>query len=183
VSEPATRVLVGLGSNEGEREAHLEEALRALGRLPDTRLLARSAWRETAPVACPPGSGPFLNGACLIETAVPPRELLVATRRIEQDAGRRGTRRNAPRPLDLDLLLYGERVVVEPGLVVPHPRAHERLFVLEPAVEVAPRMRHPVLRRTLEQLLADLRQRARGDDAGTPATDGGSHDAPSEPAR
>jgi 2-amino-4-hydroxy-6-hydroxymethyldihydropteridine diphosphokinase len=147
-----TRALVALGSNLEPRRERLLAAVRALGALPGTRLLATSTLRDTAPVDCPPGSGPFLNGACLLETELPPRALLRELQRLEAEAGRERVGRHAPRTLDLDLVLHGEAIVREPDLVLPHPRCHERAFVLEPAAEIAPSMRHPLLRCTLAQL-------------------------------
>ena len=148
--------LVALGSNVGPRQEILARVLRELGRLPGTRLIAASSLHETAPVGCPPGSGPFLNAAALLETELTPRQLLGALLALEAAHGRSRGLPNAPRTLDLDLLLHGETVLDEPGLTVPHPRLHQRRFVLAPAVEIAPELRHPVLGRTLRELLAAL---------------------------
>ncbi len=159
-----TRALVALGSNVPPRRATLRAALADLGRLPGTALLAASTLRETEPEDCPPGSGPFLNGACLLETSLAPRDLLAALLEIEARHGRdriARPERHAPRTLDLDLLLHGDAVLREPGLRLPHPHAHERLFVLEPAAEIAPGMRHPLLGSTLAALL-DAARRAGG---------------------
>jgi len=147
-----TAALVALGSNVEPRRAHLLGAVDELAALPDTRVVAVSALRETAPVDCPPGSGAFLNGVALLETALPPRALLDALLDIEARHGRQRLAPNAPRTLDLDLLLHGAARVQEPGLTLPHPRMHLRAFVLEPAAEIAPALRHPVLGRTLAEL-------------------------------
>jgi len=159
-----TRAVVALGSNVPPRRAALREAVARLARLPDTRLLATSDWHRSEPVDPPPGvaSGEFLNGACLLETALSPRAFVDALLAIEAALGRVRTVRNAPRTIDLDLVVHGDAVVDEPGLTVPHPRAHERPFVLEPAAQVAPDLRHPVLGRTLAELRDALR--ARGPD-------------------
>lgn len=152
-----TRAVVALGSNLGDRAAHLARAVQGLHALPRTRVLAVSRVLETEPEGCPPGSGPFLNAAALLETGLPPRALLEALAALEAAAERERPARNAPRTLDLDLLLHGDAVLDEPGLQLPHPRLHLRAFVLEPAAEVAPGLRHPRLRRTLAELRDALR--------------------------
>jgi 2-amino-4-hydroxy-6-hydroxymethyldihydropteridine diphosphokinase len=152
-----TLALVALGGNVEPRRMHLLSAAAELGGLPRTRVLAVSSLHATEPVGCPPGSGPFLNGACLLETELSPRALLNELLALELRHGRRRGLPNAPRTLDLDLLLHGEAVLDEPGLLLPHPRMHQRAFVLEPAVEVAPDMRHPQLGRTLLELRDALR--------------------------
>jgi len=96
-----------------------------------------------------------------IATTLPPRELLKESRRIEGELGRPAARgRNEPRTLDIDILFYGDLVVSEPELEIPHPRLHERAFVLQPLMELAPALRHPVLNRTTAELLADLQAHA-----------------------
>ena len=152
-----TAALVALGSNIEPREAHLAAAVEELGRIARTRVVAESELHATAPVDCPPGSGPFLNAAVLLETELAPRALLAALLDIEARHGRHRGAPHAPRTLDLDLLLHGTARVDEPGLVLPHPRMHLRAFVLEPAAEVAPALRHPVLGRTLAELRDALR--------------------------
>ncbi len=151
-----TNAAFGLGGNLGDRRAHLETAVRALGVL--GRILAVSSFRETAPVGGPPQPD-YLNGAITLATAKTPLELLVAAQAIERRAGRERGVLRGPRTLDLDLLLYGDRIVLEPDLVVPHPRLHERLFVLDPLAEIAPDWPVPGLGRTVGELLADLRRR------------------------
>jgi 2-amino-4-hydroxy-6-hydroxymethyldihydropteridine diphosphokinase len=152
-----TRALVALGSNLGARESHLSGAIAGLSALPLTRLVAVSNVRETAPVDGPPGSGAFLNAVALLDTQLSPRALLAELQELEARAGRLRGERNAPRTLDLDLLLHGAAVVDEPGLQLPHPRLHLRAFVLEPACDVAPGLRHPLLGRTLRELRDALR--------------------------
>lgn len=148
--------LVAVGGNIPPRRATLEAGLAALARLPHTRLVARSRWYETAPVDAPPGSGAFLNGACLLHTGLDPRALLAALQLIERDLGRQRLVPNGPRTLDLDLILHGDSVLDEPGLVLPHPRAHLRGFVLQPAAEVAAELTHPLLGQTLGALARAL---------------------------
>lgn len=147
---------VGLGSNLGDRAATLARALEALRATPGITRLAASRFYETEPVG--PPQGRYLNGVARLETTLAPRALLARLFEIERDAGRlRGAERNAPRTLDLDLLLYGELRLEEPSLVLPHPRLHQRAFVLEPLCELAPDVLHPVLGETMAVLAARVR--------------------------
>lgn len=163
------RAYVSAGTNLGDRAAQLAHAVRSIGALADTRVVALSPVYETDPVG-PPPQGPYLNAALHVETALAPRALLDALLAIERSAGRERGARNAARSLDLDLLLYDDRVIDEPGLVVPHPRLAERPFVLEPLAALAPALRHPALDATLAALAARARdpaavRRWSGDDA------------------
>jgi 2-amino-4-hydroxy-6-hydroxymethyldihydropteridine diphosphokinase len=136
-----TRAYVGLGANLGDARAVIESALRELGELPRTRLVARSSLWSSAPVDA---AGPaFVNAVAELATTLPATELLLALHGIERAHGRERPFRNAPRTLDLDLLLYGSSVIAEPGLTVPHPRMHERAFVLRPLAEIAPSLEIP----------------------------------------
>jgi 2-amino-4-hydroxy-6-hydroxymethyldihydropteridine diphosphokinase len=134
----AVRAFVALGSNLGDRRAHLDFALSALGDLPLTSLGAVSGIVETEPVGSVP-QGRYLNAAAEVRTGLSPRRLLESLLEIERSRGRDRARELqwGPRTLDLDLLLYGDRMIDEPGLTVPHPRLHERLFVLVPLAQVA----------------------------------------------
>jgi 2-amino-4-hydroxy-6-hydroxymethyldihydropteridine diphosphokinase len=121
----------------------LEEALRLLSRIRGSRLIARSAWYETTPVGGPAGQANFLNGAVLLDSQPPPHQLVAELRRIETSLGRDRAERWAARTLDLDLLLYGEAMLEEADLEIPHPRMVCRQFVLQPARQIAGQMVHP----------------------------------------
>lgn len=123
----AERVFVGLGSNLGDREAHLAAARDALARLPDTRLLAASAIEETAPLGGMV-QPPYLNQMVLLETELEPHRLLGALQAIEAARGRVRTGYWAPRTLDLDIVAYGDRQIQDPDLVIPHPELPRRDF-------------------------------------------------------
>ena len=148
------RAYVGLGANLGEREQTLRRAVALLAAADGVDVLAVSELRKTDPVGVV-DQPRFLNGAVAIETTLPPRELLDSLLRIERELGRvRGEERWGPRTVDLDLLVYGDQIVGEPGLRVPHPRIHERRFVLEPLAELDPELEIPGLGRVSEVLAA-----------------------------
>ncbi len=147
---------LGLGSNLGDRRAALDAAVRRLRAEPGLRVLAVSAYYETAPVDCPPGSGDYLNAAAAVETDRDPHDLLKLLHRIEQQLGRVRTGDNSPRTLDLDLLLYGDRVIDTPELIVPHPRLHERAFVLVPLADLDEDAIHPVLGKSISELVGEI---------------------------
>ncbi len=148
--------LIALGSNLGDRTQALQEAVEALAAAPEVRLLQQSAWIETAPIGGPADQPAFLNGAALLETSLAPEALHALLVDIERRAGRERTGRWGPRKLDLDLLLYDECVLQTPNLVVPHPRLAVRRFVLAPAAQAAPHMRHPQIGWTISKLLDHL---------------------------
>lgn len=148
--------LIALGSNLGDRAQALQAAVDALASAPAVHVLERSAWIETAPVGGPADQPPFLNGAVLLQTSLPPQALHALLVDIEQRAGRECTGRWGPRKLDLDLLLYDECVLQAADLLLPHPRLAVRRFVLAPAAQVAPHMRHPQIGWTISQLLHHL---------------------------
>lgn len=150
------RALIALGSNLGDRQAALDLATKAIGNLPDSRLLANSSWLESAAVGGPPGQPAFLNGALLLETALAPLVLVDHLQKVEYAAGRIRGVHWGPRTLDLDLLLYDERLIATDRLTVPHPRMAFRRFVLEPAAQIASQMVHPATGMTVGQLLANL---------------------------
>lgn len=154
--------LLGLGSNLGNRRATLESAIASLRQVAEIEVHAVSTFIETEPVGVI-DQPRFLNGALKIRTTFSPRELLDACLHIEREhqRNRAGTERFGPRTLDIDLLLYCERIIDEPGLHVPHPRLHERLFALQPAVEIAADMVHPALHLSIGAMFDALKSRDR----------------------
>jgi 2-amino-4-hydroxy-6-hydroxymethyldihydropteridine diphosphokinase len=149
---PQPVVFLGLGSNLGDREAHLRSALVALGER-GLRVRGVSSFYETEPVGGPP-QGFFLNAVASGETELGAEALLAACLALEAEHGRVRGVRNGPRTLDLDILFYGDAVIARPGLRVPHPRLAERRFVLEPLAELAPELRHPESGLSVRELLA-----------------------------
>ena len=136
MARPATAAFIALGANLGDARAALDAAFVALATLPETRLRAASSIYRSAPID---SSGPdYLNAVALLDTALTADALLAELQRIEAGHGRERPYRNAPRTLDLDLLLYGDERIATPALTVPQPRLHERAFVLLPLAEVAP---------------------------------------------
>jgi len=131
-----TLACIGLGANLGDARAALDDAQLRLARLPRTKLVAASPLYRSAPIDA---SGPdYLNAVVVLHTALPPQALLDSLQHIEAVHGRQRPHRNAPRTLDLDLLLYGDRRIATDTLTVPHPRLHERAFVLRPLLDVLP---------------------------------------------
>jgi 2-amino-4-hydroxy-6-hydroxymethyldihydropteridine diphosphokinase len=137
-----TTAFVGIGSNLGDREAHLSRAIELLSAEDAIEVSGVSQIRETEPVG-PVEQGPFLNAAVQVETELAPRELLDRLLDIERRMGRVRRERFGPRTIDLDLLLCGDEVVEEPGLTVPHPRLKERRFALEPLSDLDPGLTIP----------------------------------------
>ena len=150
------RVYIALGGNLGDRRANLERAVELLDADPALELVAVSSLRETDPVGYE-NQPRFLNGALAADTALSPRELLDRLLAVERELGReRRGPRFGPRTVDLDLLLYGDDTVDEPGLTVPHPRLAERRFVLEPLAELDPALALPDGRRVRDLLRPEL---------------------------
>ena len=148
------RVAIALGSNLGDRERLLVSAVAAVREAIEG--LRVSSWYQTAPVGVAGPQGDFLNGAAVGTTVFSARELLDRLLAIEQQFGRERPYPGAARTLDLDLILYGDSVIDEPGLIVPHPRFRERRFVLEPLAEIAPDWVDPVTGKRVRELLAGL---------------------------
>ncbi|MFM9106224.1 MAG: 2-amino-4-hydroxy-6-hydroxymethyldihydropteridine diphosphokinase [Chloroflexota bacterium] len=146
------RAYIAVGANLGDREETIAEAIRRLGALGTVAavspLIETPAWPD--PAAAPP----YLNGAIALDTALGPHALVRGLLAVEASLGRRRSVPNAPRTIDLDLLLHGDRVIASPDLVLPHPRMHQRRFVLEPLAAIAPEAVHPVWGRRLAEFLA-----------------------------
>ena len=136
-TEPAVTAFIGLGSNLADPLVQVRQALVELDSIPGTRVTARSSFYRTSPVGLLEQPD-FINAVASVRTTLKPLALLAALLAIENRHGRRRSIRNAPRTLDLDLLLYGEQVLGQDGLSLPHPRLHERAFVLAPLAEIAP---------------------------------------------
>jgi 2-amino-4-hydroxy-6-hydroxymethyldihydropteridine diphosphokinase len=149
-------VFVGLGSNQGDRELNLLRAVAEIGKLPGSRITALSGFYDTEAVG-PIVQDPFLNAVLRIETSLTPNDLLSELQRIETETFRRKrTVPQGPRSMDLDILLFDELVLEGGDLTIPHPRLHERRFVLVPLAEIAPETIHPLLKKSCVQLLDQL---------------------------
>jgi 2-amino-4-hydroxy-6-hydroxymethyldihydropteridine diphosphokinase len=151
------RCLIGCGSNLGQRREQLDRALELLRFMPGVAVRAVSRYRETRPIGGPVGQSAFLNGACLIETDLPARDVLDMLAAVENTLHRERTDRWAARTIDLDLLLYDDLVVETSDLTVPHPRMATRRFVLEPAAEIAADLPYPPAACTVGDLLENIR--------------------------
>lgn len=149
---------IGFGSNLGNRIDYCDRAVTLLSLLPHSRLDAVSSLYETEPVndGAAPGPEWFLNGVVQIETDIAPKSLLEICREIERALGRDPENRKGPRTLDLDLLLYDDCILNEPALTIPHPRLHQRRFVLAPLIELDPDRHHPLFAQSLRDLFAQL---------------------------
>ena len=139
-----TFAYVGIGSNLGEPARQVEAAFEELGRIRQTKLGARSSLYRSRPVGYA-RQPEFVNAVAALETSLPPLDLLTELQAVESRHGRERSFPNAPRTLDLDLLLYGQEIIARPGLTVPHPRMHERAFVLKPLLEIGPEIAIPGL--------------------------------------
>ena len=151
-----SRVFIGLGSNLGDRLEHLFTAVRLLAVVPGVQVRQLAPIIATEPIGGPAGQEPYLNSVVEIDTELEPLALLDCCQAIERQLGRMPSEHWAPRPIDLDLLVYDDRVVNDPRLMIPHPRLHERWFVLEPFAQLAPALIHPTIRRSIAELLTSV---------------------------
>ena len=154
VRKTMPKVFIGVGSNLGDRAGYLEFAQKEMFLIAGAKVLECSPVYETEPVGAE--GGPFLNAIWSFETDLSPQDLLKKMQEIEVKANRQRSKPNEARTLDLDILFYGEQVIREPGMIVPHPRLHERAFVLEPFCDLEPDLEHPELKKTMKQLLEEL---------------------------
>jgi 2-amino-4-hydroxy-6-hydroxymethyldihydropteridine diphosphokinase len=155
-------VFIGFGSNVGDRVDYCDRAVTLLSLLPHSRLQGVSLLYESEPVRDrnDPGEGWFLNGVVQLATDITPRSLLSILQEIERSLDRDEENRSGPRTIDLDILFYGERVINEPGLTIPHPRLHQRRFVLMPMNELDPLWVHPTLKQSVAQLLTEAKDQS-----------------------
>jgi len=151
--DPSVRVYLGIGSNIGEREMHLRESVQRINALECITVVEVSSVYETEPWGFT-GQGPFLNCVVCLETDTTPEVLFNNVKRIEKDMGRTEAKRNHPRIIDIDILLFGSLEIHTPELSIPHPSMLERRFVLVPLAELAPTLRHPHCCDSITSLLA-----------------------------
>jgi 3-oxoacyl-[acyl-carrier protein] reductase len=154
----AATAYIALGSNLGDRRAYLNRALAELRSRSGVEVARVSSVYETAPVGGPAGQAPYLNAAAELHTTLPPAALLQLLLEVESGLGRVRAERDGPRTIDLDVLFYDDMVRDDPELTLPHPRLHQRLFVLQPLAEIAPGLIHPVLKKAIADLRGDLLQ-------------------------
>ena len=146
---------IGIGSNLGDKRSNCDQAVERIGRIRGCRLMQSSPWFLTRPVGVE-GQDWYMNGAASLEAEISAHDLLTHLLEVESAMGRVRTEKWGPRTIDLDLLLFGEEIISDRDLQVPHPLMHTRRFVLVPMVHLAPQLIHPVLRRTMADLLDSL---------------------------
>jgi 2-amino-4-hydroxy-6-hydroxymethyldihydropteridine diphosphokinase len=159
MSDNTVIVYLGLGSNMGDRKENLGRAIDYLSQR--VRVVEVSSMYDTEPVGNPEQPR-FLNMVCQVKTMLKPKELLVLVKGIERKMGRMPGNPNSPRPIDIDILFYGDEVVKIPELVIPHPRLTQRAFALVPLAEIAPTLVHPVTGKNIKQLLGELKKGVQG---------------------
>jgi 2-amino-4-hydroxy-6-hydroxymethyldihydropteridine diphosphokinase len=157
---PEFTAFIALGANLGNREHNIHSALSQIKQTPGISIVQVSSLLENPAVGGPPNSPPFLNAAAELKTTLGSHALLHRLLEIERHIGRVHRERWEPRPIDLDLLLYGDHIISSQELVVPHPLMHERRFVLQPLGEIAPEAVHPILQMTIAGLLENLTREA-----------------------
>ena len=151
---------IALGSNLGDRNAHIAAAIDQLGDHDNIAVLKTSSIYETQPVGGPPQQPDYLNAVVAVQTTLGALDLFECLRQIEENLHRQRSLRWGPRTIDLDLLLYDQDIIDKPDLAVPHPRMHQRRFVMEPLTQIAPHVLHPILKRTAGRILQELMQNA-----------------------
>jgi len=161
MKEGKSIVLLSIGSNLGNRERTIFLCVEALGEIPNTKLLRSASLLDT--VAIGPEQPNFINSAVVLETTLLPAKLLAETTRIEDDFGRERSVRWGARTLDIDIILFGDTVILTESLEIPHPRFREREFVLTPACEIAPDFIDPVSGKTVRQLLSQIKTKNTSD--------------------
>ena len=151
------RVFIGLGTNEGNRDENVRLAMDLIREIPETQLEKQSEFKEYAAAEASEGQPPFLNGVICVETELLPVEFLHKLQVIERKMGRSAKGDGSSRTIDLDILSYGDAIVIEgKNLIVPHARLHLRMFVLEPLAQIEPEWKHPKLGKTAQELLTEL---------------------------
>jgi len=155
--EGFSRVYIGIGSNLGMREENCKKAIKAISRIQCARLLSKSSLYETEPLGVKEQPW-FINCVVSIDTSLTPEDLLYELQMIEKKIGRTSERKWRPRIIDLDILFFNDQSISSPQLVIPHPEAYRRRFVLQPLLEIAPDFVHPVLKKTCSALLKALGQ-------------------------
>jgi len=165
-----SQVFIALGTNQGDRDLNLLRAVAEIGKVTGTKITALSDFYDTAPVG-KTDQPDFLNAVIKVETSLQPGQMLAELQRIERDVFKRDRSvRWGPRAMDLDILFFGCLILAEDDLTIPHPRLHERRFVLQPLADIAPDFVHPLLRKSVARLLAELAD----DNRVTPVEKGGS---------
>lgn len=148
-----TEAYVGIGSNLGDKEENIRKSINLMGK--KCEILKISSLYETEPVGYADQEW-FLNCVVKVNTSMNPEELLEFLLSIEKDLGRAKTIKNGPRTIDLDILFYGDKIINKNNLIVPHPRLHERLFALEPLMEISPELVHPVLKKSIKEIHSNI---------------------------
>ncbi len=150
------KVYVGLGSNLGNREEYLINAITRIDAYKGIYVVNKSGFYETKPIGGPPQPD-YVNCVIELETKIKPQKLLKEFQKIELELGKKPNVRWGPRVIDIDILLYGNKVVNNHNLKIPHESMHERIFVLEPLCEISPKLKHPILKKTIFEILQELK--------------------------